>query len=250
MSTPLFLQGLEKLPYQDEHLPIYYVKTANGDIGFVMFGETTEFRVRTFFTKEPETLAWIDEFKSGDVFWDIGANIGCYSMYAASRRDINVCAFEPSPANFWLLSVNSSTNDFGNALVTYPFALSDRTGIIQWSPSIVPGGADNQLLQGGQSAVQAYSIDDLIDMSTVQFPNHIKLDVDGIERLILTGAEKMLGDKRLCTIMVEIDERNDVDIDFTLKLLKQSGFQAPKRRHAPYFDNNYYLPISNYLFKK
>ncbi len=42
-----------------------------------------KYRVNTFSSKEPETLDWIDSFNSDDVFWDIGANIGIYSIYAA-----------------------------------------------------------------------------------------------------------------------------------------------------------------------
>lgn len=149
MSTPLFVQGLEKLPYQCEQLPVHRIKTAFGEIDFVMFGTNTEFRVRTFFTKEPETLAWIDGFEFGDALWDIGANIGCYSLYAAHRKGLKVCAFEPSPVNFWLLATNLVMNDFGDSMVAYPFALSSSAGILNWAPHESPGSADNQILRGG-----------------------------------------------------------------------------------------------------
>jgi len=81
-----FVEGLEKLPfYHENQLPMATVNTKLGDIKFTMYGETTEFRVRTLFTKEPETIAWIDSFKTGEVFWDIGANIGLYGIYAAKK---------------------------------------------------------------------------------------------------------------------------------------------------------------------
>ena len=59
-------------------------------------------------TKEPETLEWIDQFK-GDkiVFWDIGANVGLYSIYAALKhKDIQIISFEPSVNNLRVLSRN------------------------------------------------------------------------------------------------------------------------------------------------
>ena len=252
MSKPLFVQGLKMLPFQDEELPVHKVTTSCGEISFMMFGATTEFRVRTFLTKEPETLVWIDGFTSGDVLWDIGANIGCYSLYAANRKDIKVCAFEPSPVNFWLLATNTAMNECGDRLVSYPFALAADTRIDKWLPHVSPGSADNQLMQEGEGlvAVQTYSIDDLIKSNAAPFPNHIKIDVDGIEPLILAGAEKTLADTRLLSVMVEVDENDKVTTNNIIELFIKNGFDEPVTRHSPYFDNNHYLPIGNYLFKR
>ena len=250
INTPLFIQGLEKLPFQSEELPVHSVKTHSGDIRFLMFGETTEFRVRTFFTKEPETLSWIDGFDKGDVLWDIGANMGCYSVYAANRKDLKVCAFEPSPVNFWLLGANVALNDFSDRISLYPFALSDVSGVIHWSLDIKPSSADNQLTGSGRAAIQTYSIDELIAIQAAPFPYHIKLDVDGIEALILAGAKKTLGDNRLKSLLVEVDEGDKITTDNIVDLLIGQGFNEPVRRHLPYFDNNHYLPFSNYLFTR
>ena len=65
-----------------------------------------QWRGRTHLTKEPETIAWIDGFNEGDVFYDIGANIGVYSLYAAFKKKTQVFAFEPSPFNFATLSLH------------------------------------------------------------------------------------------------------------------------------------------------
>src|SRR5262245_6771935 len=44
-------------------------------------------RAATVLSKEVDTIRWIDGFKKGDVFWDIGANVGVYSLYACARHD-------------------------------------------------------------------------------------------------------------------------------------------------------------------
>src|SRR5437660_7162357 len=62
------------------------------------------FRSATFSTKEPETLTWIDAIPQRSVLWDVGANIGLYSCYAAKVRDCRVFAFEPSVFNLELLA--------------------------------------------------------------------------------------------------------------------------------------------------
>ena len=58
--------------------------------------------IKDFYLKEPETLEWIDNFKKREkiIFWDIGSNIGLYSIYAAVNfKNIEVISFEPSTSN-------------------------------------------------------------------------------------------------------------------------------------------------------
>ena len=76
---------------------------------FVCPNRTVSWRVTTFLTKEPETIEWIDTFAPGDVLFDIGANIGCYSIYAASRS-VRVMAFEPESQNYALINQNIFLN--------------------------------------------------------------------------------------------------------------------------------------------
>lgn len=65
------------------------------------------FRADSFSTKEPETLEWIDSIPTGSVVWDIGANVGIYSCYAAKQRNCTVFSFEPSIFNLEFLARNS-----------------------------------------------------------------------------------------------------------------------------------------------
>ena len=62
-------------------------------------------RAETFFTKEPDTIEWIESFDKNDVFLDIGANIGIYSLYAAKNVS-KVWAIEPESLNFAMLNLN------------------------------------------------------------------------------------------------------------------------------------------------
>lgn len=50
----------------------------------INWGGSTAYRGKNFYTKEPETVAWINSFNKKNTFFDIGANIGIYSLYAAS----------------------------------------------------------------------------------------------------------------------------------------------------------------------
>ena len=62
----------------------------NVNLTFCVPNQLNRFRVDTFATKEPETLEWIETIPQGSTFWDIGANIGLYSLYAARARGCSV----------------------------------------------------------------------------------------------------------------------------------------------------------------
>ena len=70
-----------------------------------------QYRAKSFSTKEPETLSWLDAIPEGSVFWDVGANVGLYSIYAAKKNRVTVFAFEPSVFNLEFLARNIFLND-------------------------------------------------------------------------------------------------------------------------------------------
>jgi FkbM family methyltransferase len=77
----------------------------------------------------PTTLAWIDSFASEAVFWDIGANIGLYAIYAAKRHpELGVFAFEPSVLNTEWLVRNIALNEVEDRICIVPVPLSDKRG--------------------------------------------------------------------------------------------------------------------------
>ena len=249
---------------EENSVPCHEVKYEDERITFLMYGETTEFRVRTLFTKEPETIEWIKSFDQGDVFWDIGANIGVYSLYAAARG-MKVRSFEPSPVNFWLLTTNVNLNDFRNLLELYPFAISDTNEIATWNPDCKPGSADNQIPSrdpfsrekkkdemstNGSVGFQSFSIDYLTNLNLTDFPRHIKIDVDGVEKRIIESARATLNDMRLHSVLIEIDESDHESLNTILKIMDQSGFAIPVKRHPPYMDDSHYAPVFNYIFHR
>ncbi|MBM3225241.1 MAG: FkbM family methyltransferase, partial [Candidatus Tectomicrobia bacterium] len=87
-------------------------------------------RAANFPTQEPETVAWLDEtFHEGDCLYDIGANIGVYSLYAlAKTHTAQAICFEPDAVNYYRLGMNMVANGFGARAVLFPVALSDHTG--------------------------------------------------------------------------------------------------------------------------
>ena len=100
------------LHLRNNFVHIYILKKK---IFFFTPNPTLYWRVKTFYTKEPDTLKWIDSFKNNSktVFWDIGANIGIFSIYAALKKNIKIFSFEPSFNNLSILGENISINQIG-----------------------------------------------------------------------------------------------------------------------------------------
>ena len=79
-------------------------------IRYNVVNQTTLWRAQTLFIKEPITIKWIRSFKKNKTMFDIGANIGIYSIYASLTRLVKVYAFEPESNNFQALMENIKIN--------------------------------------------------------------------------------------------------------------------------------------------
>mgnify|MGYP001312369977 CR=1 FL=1 len=178
-------------------------------------------RVRRFFTKEPKTLEWIDSFGTQDKFLDIGANIGIYSLYAA-KKDLQVYAFEPQALNFAELYTNIYLNDLQHKITGYGIALTDVNSIEYLSLlSMVPGQSHNnydiskhnQIKQG----CAGYRLDHLVEQGVIPQPDHVKIDVDGIESKVIAGGIDTIS--KCKSILVEAE---NIDI---LKPIQDIGFK-------------------------
>jgi hypothetical protein len=91
------------------------VDTPHGKIRFLNHSGAGYWRARAIMTKEPGALEWIDSMVPGSVFWDIGANIGVLTLYAAMRGDLKVWAFEPAAVNHYNLVANCELNGLERA---------------------------------------------------------------------------------------------------------------------------------------
>lgn len=174
------------------------------------------YRARTFVTKEPLTLKWIDEMSKDSILWDIGANVGLYSIYAAKTKGIKVLSFEPSIFNLELLAKNICLNNLTDLVSIIPLPLYSQTGFNSMTLSSEYIGAalntfgetygqDGKKLKTAlKYSVLGISIDDFVGKLQLPMPTHIKIDVDGIEHLILSGGVSTL--KNVQSILIEVND--------------------------------------------
>jgi len=159
---------------------------------------------------EPETVAWIMGLPEGALLWDIGANIGLYSLLAA-RRGLQVMAFEPSASSFAAMVRNIEINRFDDRISAYCLAFAGRTGLVALNLASTAAGHSMHSIEaregGFRQAVPGFSVDDFIAHFAAPPPDAIKLDVDGIEPAILHGARATLR-SHVREVLVEIDGVN------------------------------------------
>jgi FkbM family methyltransferase len=238
--------------------PIHTVKTASGNIRYECVSMITLWRAKTLFTKEPDTIEWLDSFGRDELLYDIGANVGMYSLYAASKG-INVIAFEPESQNYAQLNRNIFLNQLQNRVTALNLAIGKNSSIdYLYLSGFTVGGALNNLGSSVdynhrpieskfKQGVMSISLDDLIEKYNIPVPNHIKIDVDGLEAEIISGAEKTLSYKELKSVLVELNESIPEDSN-VIKILQNNGFVLKGKYHAPMFDLTEYKNIYNYIF--
>ena len=190
------------------------VSVKAGDIGFDMItSDVAEYiRVQSF----QDDMHLLDAIKSKlpaeGTFWDIGSNIGLYSLYAAKvlKGKGNVVAFEPENRAFARINENFTKNGLNN-FKAHPFALSDEEGEFELTVAESFGDGNHSLMskknyiQGGTSyKVPVFKGDDAREKNNIPVPSFVKIDVEGAEIKVLQGLDKTLRLPECKTVLVEV----------------------------------------------
>ena len=231
-------------------------------IDFFCPNEITSSRVNTIFSKEPETVEWIDSFENNSVFWDIGANIGLYSLYAALVNNSKVFAFEPAASNYFCLCKNIELNKLDKQIFPLCVSFSDQTKIAPLNMvSTEYGSSQNEFdyekndlgknpgFMFQQSSI-GFTINDFIKIYDPSLPNHLKIDVDGIESLIIKESSALLSYKNLYDVSVEINENDQSTCNIITNIMKEFGFSLKQKKHAAIFDQTSHSSVFNFLFSR
>tara|TARA_B110000977_G_scaffold53274_1_gene72375 strand:- start:772 stop:1596 length:825 start_codon:yes stop_codon:yes gene_type:complete len=243
------------------------MKIFNKNINFFIPNKLCEWRVSNLFNSEPETLEWISKFGKVEkiIFWDIGANIGLYSIYAGIKHsNIKVISFEPSTSNLRILSRNISINKLNKKIKITPFALCelDNQFLTMKENQFIEGGALNTFNKNFDFAgkkkkfnheydTYGTSINYLLEKKILEIPNYIKIDVDGTEHLILKGSEKFLKNKKIKSILIEINENFKEQFQTVLEIMKKNNFIMQEKKQSEKIDlEKKFKKTYNYIFTR
>lgn len=227
---------------------------------FTVPNALNRFRVNSFSTKEPETLEWLDQLPESCTLWDVGANMGLYSVYAAKKKKCHVVAFEPSVFNLELLARNLFLNDLQEEVTIIPLALSDEL-----RPSLMRmistdwGGAlstfDKEFGWDGKPIRQVFafqtlglSMDQMVSVVQIPLPDFIKMDVDGIEHFILQSAPKVLSKVR--GVLVEINDNFIEQAEVSKEALEKSGLTFVGKWHSKMTNDSIFGNTYNQIWER
>ena len=191
------------------------VDTPRGPIAFVLLARSSGGRARSLLTKQPATIAWIDAFQPGSVFWDIGANIGVYALYAGLRRDTRVVAFEPAAVNYFLLAANCELNGMDDRVDCLLVGVGGEKAVGHLEASQFAAGYSFTFRGRGseyrsRQAALLLSMDALIADFGLPCPNYIKMDVRALTESILAGGVQTLRRPELRELHIEMKEESAV----------------------------------------
>jgi FkbM family methyltransferase len=185
----------------------------------------------------------LQEISAEDVFYDVGACIGIYSLHAA-KKSRHIFAFEPDPGFRNHLIVNMEINNM-NYINLFPYAITDESKRMNLYTDGVNGrspGLDNYGFHG-KVEVEGNSIDNLINELGIPSPSIIKMDIEGAEYLALQGMKGILRTHPPRLLFLEIHPKllmklgsNENEV---VNLLCQSGYQV--RYHVKRDEQFHYI---------
>lgn len=184
----------------------------------------------------PEMLVWEQRLRPGDLFIDVGANAGVYSLWAADVG-AEVVAVEPSrQASRWL---RRNVELSGLPITIIEAALTDFEGTVGFDSS-----GDSVGHIGGPEVVAATTLDAVLGQRQAA---GVKIDVEGFERMVVQGATAALKEHRIACIQVEWNRCSQValgeDRSPTAALLEEFGYRLCRPAY-----NGRLHPVGEYAF--
>ena len=210
---------------------------------------------------EQDELFFINSFlKKGDYFFDIGANVGLFSLIAANKigEDGKVFSFEPTPDTFKKFEENITLNGFRN-IIPLNIGLSHKEGDLKLKVSTSGYDAwntfaaveDSKFLNEILVPVKTLDVilkEHAVDLLKIRL---VKIDVEGWEKFVLNGAKSLISAENAPVFLMEFTESNTYNAGYLCHelydLMEDHGFKwysyhkesnslrwDKKRLHYPY----------------
>jgi FkbM family methyltransferase len=160
-----------------------------------------------------------------DLFLDVGANIGSYTILASGAAGARSIAVEPVPATFAHLRMNVALNELAGRVRCWQGGLADKAGSLTFTSGL--DTVNHVLAAGEQAAGVEVPVTTLDELLGGEVPTLIKIDVEGYERPVLAGAQRALADPRLLAVIMETNGsgvRYGVGDDELVSSMREHGF--------------------------
>jgi len=232
------------------------------EVKFYTPTKKTAGRVKKIFRKEPITITWMDNMKQGDTVIDIGANVGMYSLMSAVSRKVNVYAFEPEASNYNLLCQNIRLNNVQDKVTAYCAGTLDYDGFsvlnIAQDRDVGPGGSCHTVDEeknfdlskmnvAFKQGINIVKLDTFCKQMNI-VPDHIKMDVDGLEHRVIDGAVDSIQKSK--TVIIELNI-NLTEHNNAVEKMKSLGFKLDETQVKQALrTGGTFLNVGEHLFYK
>ncbi|VVC75283.1 hypothetical protein AQUSIP_05710 [Aquicella siphonis] len=218
-------------------------------------------RFDTLLEKEPETIAWIDSFQPGEILWDIGANVGIYTIYAA-KKGVRVVAFEPHFANYFQLCLNVMLNNLQDRVLPLCLALTHKKSVdtinlasVDFGTSMSSFGSNldfrgNPYQPVFRQGMVGYDIDSFIADFNLPVPHYFKIDVDGIELDIIQGGSRTFANPAVKSVSIELIDSDHEQVMGVTRILNRGNLYFAHKKQNPVFATPETKDVMNFLYQR
>ena len=169
-----------------------------------------------------------------DLFIDVGANAGAYSILACKARGATGYCYEPVPSTFEHLQRNLYVNGLVEQVQAMNIGVADKNGTLRFHSNL---NCENRVLAEGENPpssidVPVHSLDNLLEGMN---PTILKVDVEGFEGAVVNGADSVLSNPSLHSVIIELrghGTKFGFDEEVVLKKLLDYGFSS--REYEPF----------------
>jgi FkbM family methyltransferase len=143
--------------------------------------------------------------RAGDLFVDVGANVGSYTLLAGGGAGANCLAVEPILSTFRQLAKNIALNDLKETVSLFNVAVGHEEGKIRFTLGL---DTENHVADELEAKLRDTLEVDLTTLDTIvagRKPRVIKIDVEGFETNVISGGHRTLSDTSLCAVLIELN---------------------------------------------
>ena len=175
----------------------------------------------------PDMAYLLHALRPEDLFLDVGANVGSYTILACGAVGARGYAFEPVPATYERLMANLRLNKLTDQVRALNRGLGESQATLRFSTG---RNCTNHVLAADERDEPAVEVPvTTLDEVVAESPAMMKIDVEGFETPVLAGAGRVLGDPALNSLLIELNgsgARYGFDEDQLVDLLESAGFRA------------------------
>jgi len=208
--------------------------------------------------EEPEDMFFVlHVLREGDLFVDVGANTGVFTILASACAGANCMSFEPVPKTFDRLTDNIRLNGIENMVEAFNIGLASKEDVLRFTTEL---DTENHIVLDSEKDMETIdvAVKKLDDLMTDRDPTVIKIDVEGFEAEVIAGALKTISKESVLAIIMEFvgnEKRYGHDENKLISQMHEMGYRSYtyspfKRQLIADKDDLDYLSHKNSIFIK